>query len=298
MGESRSLPRSTTVAGTPPAAQRRAQASSLGMRAVSSAALIVAVVASIRAPVGPFAAVATLFVAIGLWEYFDLLERKGLHAFRWVGLFIGCGIPALSALAAGAPAESWARESVALWLLAGALTVCVVQFVRRESRDALVTVACTVFGILYVAWLFSFLVRLKVLPRGAELVGFVVAVTKLGDMGAYFVGSALGKRPLIPRISPRKTVEGLIGGVLASVGSACLLRGWLPTPAWGHALLLGVLLGIGVHVGDLIESLFKRDCDTKDSGQLVPGLGGLLDVIDSLLFTIPVFYAYVRIAWF
>ena len=239
-----------------------------------------------------------LLVALGLWEYFDLLERKGLHAFRWAGLLVGCGIPLITAWAATATAETWVRESVALWLLAGALAICVVQFVRRESRDALTTVAATVFGVLYIAWLFSFLVRLKVFPQGTLLVGFVLIVTKLGDMGAYLVGASLGKTPLIPRISPKKTVEGLAGGLVTSFLAACALQRWLPAPSWGHAIVLGLVLGAGAQAGDLVESLFKRDCETKDSGRLVPGLGGMLDVIDSLLFTVPVFYAYVRMVWF
>ena len=305
MGEAPSLvkPVASTKAGTAPSGAaivttRRALLASFGLRTLSSIALIVAVIAGVLAPIGPFVFITMLFIGGGLWEYFDLLERKGLQAFRWAGLLIGCSIPLITYLAAGTSVDGWVREGVALWLLAGALAICVIQFVRRESRDALTTVACTVFGVLYVAWLFSFLVRLKLLPHGAELVGFVVIVTKLGDMGAYLVGASLGRRLLIPRISPKKTVEGLVGGLLVSLLAALVLRPWLPRPAWSQAVILGLLLGMGTHAGDLIESLFKRDCDTKDSGRAVPGLGGFLDVIDSLLFTIPVFYAYVRIVWF
>lgn len=279
-------------------AGRKSWAASLGVRTISSVILIAAVIAGVLAPILPFTLIVTVVTAIGLWEYFDLLERKGLHAFRWAGMAIGCAIPAVTVAAAGAPSESWIRESVALSLLAGALALCVIQFIRRESRDALTTVASTVFGVLYVAWLFSFLIRLKMLPGGAALVGFLLAVTKLGDMGAFFIGASMGKTPLIPRISPKKTVEGLWGCLVASSVAAWVLRGWLPSGEWPHVAILGLLLGGGSQIGDLVESLFKRDCETKDTGRIIPGLGGVLDVIDSLLFTIPVFYAYVRIAWF
>jgi len=271
---------------------------SVGIRTVSSAILIGIVLVSVLAPAGPFVAVMTLFTAVGLWEYFALVTRKGLHTFRWVGLAIGCSLPWITWAAATAPSGAWLQESVALWLLVGALAVCVIQFVRRASHDALSAVAVTVFGILYVAWLFSFLVRLKLLPNGTALVGYVLLVTKLGDMGAYFIGASWGHTPLIPRISPKKTVEGLVGGLAVSFATAWWFRAWLPVPTIPHAIALGALLGGGAQAGDLIESLFKRDCQTKDSGRLVPGLGGMLDVIDSLLFTIPVFYAYVRIMWF
>ena len=280
------------------ATPRRLLFASFGIRVLSSSLLIAAVAAGVCAPAGFFVLIMTVFIGGGLWEYFNLLERKGLYAFRWAGLLIGCSIPAVTWFAAGTATDGWIREGVALWLLAGALALCVIQFVRRASRDALSTVACTVFGVLYVAWLLSFLVRLKLLPHGTALVGFVVVVTKAGDMGAYLVGAALGRTPLIPRISPKKTVEGLVGGLVASLAIAVALQSWLPRPAWSHAVILGLLLGGGAQAGDLIESLFKRDCETKDSGRAVPGLGGVLDVIDSLLFTVPVFYAYVRIVWF
>jgi len=116
----------------------------------------------------------------------------------------------------------------------------------------------------------------------------------MGDVGAYFVGRSIGKHNLIPRISPNKTVEGTMGGLIASIATALISRLYLPNYSFWHLLTLGLLLGILAQVGDLAESLIKRDCNTKDAGNNILGFGGMLDVIDSLLFTTPIFYFYVK----
>jgi phosphatidate cytidylyltransferase len=151
------------------------------------------------------------------------------------------------------------------------------------------------FGLLYIAWLLSFFVKIKFMPRGEHLVVFLILVTKMGDVGAYFAGSYFGRHPLIPRISPRKTVEGTVGGLAASVLTAALSKAYLPEFPYGHLITLGLLLGILGQVGDLAESLIKRDCDAKDSGTNMSGFGGVLDMLDSLLFTTPIFYFYLRV---
>ena len=116
----------------------------------------------------------------------------------------------------------------------------------------------------------------------------------MGDVGSYFVGRFFGKHSLIPRISPNKTIEGTIGGLVCSVGSALAGKLYLSNFSFAHLLTLGFLLGILAQMGDLAESLLKRDCGVKDAAAYFPGLGGVLDVIDSLLFTAPIFYFYVK----
>ena len=136
--------------------------------------------------------------------------------------------------------------------------------------------------------------RNRVIPDSARPV-FLVLVTKMGDIGAYLVGSAFGKHSLIPRISPNKTVEGSIGGVVASVIVSLIMaygmdihtlidRGILATIAFG------IVVAVASQVGDLTESLIKRSADTKDSGDLLPSFGGVLDLIDSFLVAAPVAY--------
>jgi phosphatidate cytidylyltransferase len=119
-------------------------------------------------------------------------------------------------------------------------------------------------------------------------------MTKLGDIGAYLVGSRFGKTPLLPRISPKKSIEGSVGGVLFSVAGALASRPFLNLET-GRLIFMGIVLGVLGQLGDLSESLIKRDCQVKDSGVILPGMGGVLDVMDSLLFTAPVFYFYLSI---
>ena len=111
----------------------------------------------------------------------------------------------------------------------------------------------------------------------------------------YFIGRFFGKHSLIPRISPHKTIEGTIGGLIFSVITALAGKLYLPNFSLPHHLTLGFLLGILAQVGDLAESLLKRDCAVKDAGSSISGFGGMLDIIDSLIFTAPIFYCYVKV---
>jgi phosphatidate cytidylyltransferase len=168
------------------------------------------------------------------------------------------------------------------------------QFVRRESSGVIAGISVTIFGILYIAWFLSFLVKIRYMPNGAWLLGTLLLITKSGDIGAYLVGSRFGKTLLIPRISPKKSIEGALGGLIFSVLAALVSKNFL-LYSWTHLLMLGICLGILGQLGDLSESLMKRDCGVKDSGRIFSELGGVLDVIDSLLFTGPVFYFYLNV---
>jgi phosphatidate cytidylyltransferase len=145
-----------------------------------------------------------------------------------------------------------------------------------------------------VAWLFSFLVKIRDLPNGIAFLSSVLLMTKLGDVGGFLIGSRFGKTPLIPRISPKKSVEGAVGGLLFSIVGAVACKAFLP---FGYLQLvwIGFFLSILGQIGDLSESLMKRDCQIKDSADIIPGMGGVLDIIDSLLFTAPVYYFYISI---
>ncbi len=138
------------------------------------------------------------------------------------------------------------------------------------------------------------------MPIGTELlrkqlIVYLILVTKSGDIGAYFIGTRFGRHSLIPRISPNKTVEGMLGGLGFSVLVSLVSINFLPSFSLIRLLILGLVLGTLAQVGDLSESLIKRDCGVKDSGQTFPGLGGVLDTIDSVLFTVPIFYFYVKV---
>ena len=134
------------------------------------------------------------------------------------------------------------------------------------------------------------------MPQGGILVGTLIFMTKGSEIGAYLVGSQWGKHILIPRISPKKSTEGMIGAIIFGVFTAFLSKGFLLEvyPFTNlHIVLIGMSLAIISQLGDLSESLIKRDCHAKDSNRLFPGIGGIMDVIDSILFTAPVFYFYI-----
>ena len=128
------------------------------------------------------------------------------------------------------------------------------------------------------------------------MVAALILITKSADIGAYLVGSKWGKRSLIARISPSKTIEGTIGGLLFGILAAMASKVFLPDLfifSYPRLILTGAFFGLLGQLGDLSESLIKRDCQAKDSGSIFPGMGGILDLIDSLLFTTPAFYFYI-----
>lgn len=266
---------------------------SLGKRTITSV-LIIALVALIIFffPNWVFAILASAMVGVALKEYFALAEKKGIVVYKYFGISIGMLVPVIVYFQKGLEGYFTIEP---FFIVIACLFIFVLQFIRRDSSQALVSIAVTLFGLLYIAWLFSFFVKLRFMPQGALLVSFVVLVTKMGDIGAYLIGSAIGKRNLIPRISPHKTVEGTIGGLIFSVIAAVLSKAYLPEFPMGHLVVLGFLLGILAQVGDLAESLLKRDCGAKDAGSILSGFGGMLDLIDSLLFTAPIFYFYVEV---
>ncbi len=264
-------------------------------RFIWSSVLIVFVVFTVFVfPAWFFCLVLTAMIAAALYEFYSLVEKKGVVIFKLSGIAIGIIVP-LSIFFSFEPTKGWEL----LFIIAVLLTIFILQFTRKESNQAIVGVSTTLFGILYISWTFSFLMKLKMvsephLPSGSLLVVFLLLVTKSGDIGAYFIGTAFGKHHLIPRISPKKSVEGAIGGFVFSVVFAVLSKYYLPEIPVFHLAFLGCLLGILAQVGDLSESLIKRDCQVKDSANLIPGLGGILDLIDSILFTAPTLYFYVK----
>jgi phosphatidate cytidylyltransferase len=162
--------------------------------------------------------------------------------------------------------------------------------IEHRLKDSTVTL----FGVLYIGLTLSTLVSTRALPAGEWFVLFVALVTWAADTGAYYAGTLWGKHLLAPSVSPKKTVEGLFGGMALAVASAFLAHAWfLPQLSKLDMLILGILLTGSGLLGDLCESAIKRSVGVKDSGGILPGHGGMLDRLDSLLFTAPTFYYYV-----
>ncbi len=180
-------------------------------------------------------------------------------------------------------------------LLTSAVLIPPIWLLWRPKEKASLAWVWTLAGILYIGWLLSYLVTLRGLNNGRNWVLFVLLVTFASDTAAFFIGRAFGKHHLAPQISPGKTWEGTIGGIVGAVIVSLLFT--LPTPVTlsfttGLAVLLGFLVSVFGQLGDLVESLFKRNMGVKDSGGLIPGHGGILDRIDSLLFASVVVYYY------
>lgn len=259
----------------------------LRKRVMSSALLITFVIITIFAfPIRWFAIIAALFIGLSLYELFVLFNNKGININKPLGISLG--------MAMSPVAYFGVQDSFFIVLVLVALFLF--QLTRKSNSEAVYNVSATFFGVIYVGWLFSFLVKLRLLEGGIGVVSYLLLVTKSGDIGAYIIGRNFGKHKLIPRLSPNKTVEGFIGAVVISLLIAVICYPLLSFTFYApHFILLGIVLGLLSQLGDLIESLIKRDCKVKDAGRLVPGLGGMLDIIDSLLFTAPVFYFYVKL---
>ena len=164
----------------------------------------------------------------------------------------------------------------------------------KDLEDSLPSSAIAVLATTYVGMLGGSLIRLRNdFPEGWKLVYFLLLVVWLGDSGAYYVGKTFGRHKLSPRISPKKTIEGLAGGVAASVVTALVIHfTFFPKFPLIHAVIAGVILSIAGVIGDLAESMWKRSAAVKDSGSLIPGHGGFLDRFDSIFFTAPILYCY------
>ena len=176
------------------------------------------------------------------------------------------------------------------------LALCMPLFSGKPLRDSLMDGMVLVMGVLYIGLSLGHLLLIRALPDGAWLIFFVVLVTWAADTGAYIAGKAMGRHPLSPLVSPKKTYEGLAGGMALACLGAVVARGWfLPAISLTSCLVLGVFLTLAGLAGDLAESAMKRSTGVKDSGALIPGHGGMLDRLDSLLFTGPAFYYYVAI---
>jgi phosphatidate cytidylyltransferase len=255
-----------------------------------------------------FYALICVFGLIALWEFYRMLDHRSLPNFKVTGMICGTVmlVGSFYYFAKIGPAQSYDFETAVLLFFL--LTVFARQmFARLRHDEPLQTMAYTLFGLLYVLWLFNFITKIVyVMPRsssgavtGQFYVLYLIAVTKFSDMGAYLTGSVIGRHLMVPHISAKKTWEGFFGALvfalLCSLALFKLMPGHLSVLTWTHATILGLLLGFAAVIGDLAESIIKRSTGVKDSGNLLPGIGGALDLLDSLLFTAPLLFFYLRL---
>lgn len=246
----------------------------------------------------PFAFLAGFLAVVGVLEFYSGTRKIGVRPRLILGVLV------VTVVVGSAFRENYSTAApIYAGLLTFMLVLTLVLELFQKDRRPLANVGVTVLGALYVGWLFSYLVRIRGLPgeitiwgvqseKGAWLVAFVILVTWTCDTGAYFAGRAFGKKKMAPSLSPGKTFEGSLGGLLSSIVLAVVLGLIMRLPI-GHAFILGGLIGILGQMGDLVESSFKREIGIKDFGAMLPGHGGTLDRFDSILFTGPMVYYYV-----
>ncbi len=250
-----------------------------------------------------FGAVLLFLTGFGLREFYDLAGHQGLPFYLGLGigsglLLVGGTFVALSGITGpSVSGQAWGDYEAAFWI--GLSLVLLMRMVWGSSWSVGVAgVGVTLVGIFYLAGLMTFLLKIYFEPvhGGGLMVLYFIVVTKLSDTGAYLVGSVCGRHKMTPKISPGKTWEGFAGAILVStlgsLGFAMLSGDNLNGINAGHAIAVGVILGSAAVMGDLIESTLKRAARVKDSGNWVPGIGGVLDLIDSLLFNAPLMYWY------
>ena len=242
----------------------------------------------LKGPGWLFLALALVFALACYWELTRLASKLGVRL-----LAVGYPLTALSVAAFYPGFPGFVSTSLLMLLVVGLAAV----FTREPGLETLAAVAGTVFAIFYAGALLGTTVGLRAAPdeQGRLWILFLLAVIMVGDAGAFYVGRSLGKKPLAPVLSPKKTVAGLWGGISFSVATAVLLRFLaLPHLALPAAIGLGLSLAIFGVIGDLFESLLKRSAGVKDTSSLLPGHGGALDRIDSLLFASAFLFLYVN----
>lgn len=257
-------------------------------------------------------AVLIAIAGLAILEFYHLLDLGGIPSFRVMGVVFSVLLIA----------TTWASYAFGTVFLAGELeqgivfglviAILIRQFPQKYNDQPLATMACTLLGFLYVPFLFNYFTKLAFAwepvgflgtasATGRLLVFYLIAVVKFTDVGAFAVGMRWGRHKLIPRISPAKTWEGFFGGILAGLATSlvfCWLAGGRLGSVTMHlhdAIALGILLPVVGTIGDLTESMLKRAASAKDSSALVPGMGGFLDVLDSLLFAAPVMFIYAKL---
>ena len=254
---------------------------------------------------GVFLLIVVFLALAGLAEFYGLAEKRGLACFKWCGLLggallmVGTFLNLIGRIGTqGSPAR--VNDFETGFIILFVLGLCLRQLVSKSSAAGITAIATTLLGLMYVPWLLNFIQKISFFPdvEGKFFLLYFILVTKFSDMGAYSVGSLIGRHKMIPRISPGKTWEGFAGAVLVSTAASLVFvhffGGRMAGMNFLHATILGIVLSVTAVIGDLIESLFKREAGVKDSGSLFPGIGGILDLLDSLLFNAPIMYLYLR----
>ena len=300
---------------TPTPTRSRRPASNLALRWLTAAILIPPVVWVCKVGGLPYVGLVIVFAVAAVNEFYNLISFKGARPHRLLGTVAVALLPVIVYVG-----DLFYATSLMTAVL---LALMIVQLAQREIHEAIASVSATFFGVFYIGWLLAHAVSVRFISedlvrRYGDLaavdidpeVGFFYIILCLAagygcDTGAYFVGRAYGRRKLAPAISPNKTLEGALGGLIAGALGAVFAKAvfdYLPGRlshdlSYSAAVIFGIVIAAAGIVGDLVESLLKRDAEVKDAGRLLPGVGGVLDRVDSALLAIPVTY-YLLLAYY
>lgn len=270
--------------------------SSIVLRVLASVVFIPCFIIITRRGGYHFLALVDIIIFIGMWEFYGMMEAKGIRPYKAIGILAGLVLSWYVFLSRGAYAN--------LFLTLTLVSIMTLELTRRDGKKAIYHISTTLLGVLYVSFLASHMVLLRELPLGANLdygrgssfVFLVFVITWACDTGAYTVGTLVGRRPLLPRVSEKKTVEGSVGGLVFAVAGAVVAKyTFADFLSLIYALTLGLAAGVVGQLGDLVESMIKRDAEIKDTSGTIPGHGGVLDRFDSLLFTSPLVYYFLKL---
>lgn len=227
-------------------------------------------------------------IMLGQYEFYAMLSRNGIKPSKLLGITLG--IISVFLFYKGD------ISTINIFIVIGIFLITVGRLMSKKNiKMAFADISITFFGIFFLAWLMGYQILLRKLDQGSNLILFLYTVIWAGDSAAYLVGSSLGRHKLAPVVSPKKTWEGAIAGLLASLGIALAAKFiFFNTLNYRDCIILGSGLGILGQIGDISESLFKRGAEVKDSSSIIPGHGGILDKIDSFLYTSPALYYYYK----
>jgi len=267
-------------------AAEQAASSDLAMRVGSAIVVFGVFLGSLLLGGWWFTIFVILLMVVSTGELYATVRVGGLRPLALFGL-VGVALMGVGAHNVGAMA-------IAGWA-AAAIVATILFFSLAPRRDALTNTAITIMGMTWVGML-AFAVLIAKGPRPVAHIFFVVIVVAANDVGGYFVGRGFGRRPLAPTVSPGKTIEGFIGGLVLAAMVATVLAVFPPWESIGiaKALVTAVLVGVLAPIGDLAESMVKRSLHVKDMGSVLPGHGGMLDRIDGFLFVVPAVYLLFR----
>ena len=274
----------------------------LKYRIISSVLIILGLLAAaIWMPALGLLAIVATIAMLAAAEFTGLTIAAGLPQCRYLGISGSTCLILVTGWGLLTKGSGWASELEAFVLLVVVVCTCLIVMFRDVERP-LLAVSTTMATILYAPFLLNFVTKLLfgLGGDGRYLVLYMILVVKSTDIGAFFIGSAIGRHKVFPRISPAKTWEGSLGGVIVATVLSTV-TGLITGGDFGvihlslaHSVLLGILLSVTGVFGDLIESMFKRSAQIKDSGTWIRGMGGILDVIDSLILAAPILYLYCR----